>query len=74
MNSLTTISKQTKRMAGITALVATMFTAGGTLALADHYARTAGDGQAYMAGNPAAQCAAPAVSRQADNGRVAAWS
>lgn len=74
MNSLTTISKQTKRMAGIAALVATMFTTGGTLALADHYARSAGDAQVFMAGNPAAQCVAPAANRQADNGRVAAWS
>jgi hypothetical protein len=74
MNSLMAISTQTKHMAGFAALVATLLTTGGTLALADHYARTAGDAQVYMAGNPPARQAAPAVRAQPGNGRVAAYS
>ena len=67
MNSLMAVSKQMKGVAGLAALVATMFTTGGTLALADHYASTGANAQAYIAGGPAAA----ALSRQADNARVA---
>lgn len=71
MNSLMAVSKQMKGVAGLAALVATMFTTGGTLALADHYASTGADAQAYIAAGPAAGHAAAVLSRQADNARVA---
>lgn len=74
MNSVMAIDRQSKGMAGFAALIATLFITGGTLALADHYAGTAGEGSVYMAHNPAAQHAAPPLSRNADNGRVAAYS
>lgn len=62
MNSAMTSSRKMKLMAGITALVATLFTAGGTLALADGYARTAVDGRGVLAANSAPQYALAAAS------------
>jgi hypothetical protein len=73
MNALI-VSKQMKRAAGVAALVATMFTTGGTLALADHYASTGGDARAYIAGGSAVPHAAAVLSGQADAGRVAVSS
>ncbi len=64
MNATMTSSRKMKLMAGVTALVATLFTAGGTLALADGYARTAADGRAgvILAANPSPQYALAATS------------
>lgn len=74
MNSVMTIGKQTKGMAGLAALVATLFTTAGTLGLAEHYAYTGRPGQDFAAANPAVRQAAPAVSRQADNAQAATQS
>lgn len=74
MTSLIALSRQTKRMAAFAALVATMLTTGGTLALAQHYAQTAGDAAVYMAGNPPQRHAAPASNRQANSAQVATLS
>jgi hypothetical protein len=71
MNPMSTSGRKMKLMAGFVALAATLFSTAGTLALADHYARTAGDAQIRMAGNPAA---APALCRSGDDGRVADYS
>ena len=74
MNSMMATGRHIKVMAGFSALVATLFTTAGTLALADHYARTAGNGQVQMAGNPATRQAAPTLRRYAENGRIAEYS
>ena len=70
MNSVMAINKQTKRMAGLAALVATLFTTVGTLTLAEHYARTGKDGRDSMEGNPAVRYAAPVASRHAEDGQA----
>lgn len=49
MNSMMPVSKQTKRMVGFISVVATVFTLGGTLTLAEHYSRSSTDGRDYMA-------------------------
>jgi hypothetical protein len=72
MNAVTTISKQTRRIAGVAAVVATLFTTGGTLALAEHYAQGGTGAQGYAAANPAVQQAAPAAIGRAQDGRAAA--
>jgi len=65
MNSATTNSAKVKLIAGAAALVATMLTAGATLALADSYARTGVDGQVTLAGDCAARNSVlPVVSSQ----------
>ena len=74
MNTMIASGRKMKLMAGFAALAATLFSTAGTLALADHYARTAGDAQVRMAGNPALQQAAPALCRSADDVRVADYS
>lgn len=48
-------SRKMKLMAGVAALAATLFTAGGTLALAETYARTAANGQVSVAAAGAPQ-------------------
>lgn len=59
MNTTMRTGGKMKLLAGVTALAATLFTAGGTLALADRYARTAADGKiTTMAGDAAADHAA----------------
>ncbi len=68
MNAMMTASKQTKRMVGFVAVLASVFTLGGTLALAEHYARSSADGRDNMAGLQQAQ---PAAGQQAHNARVA---
>lgn len=55
MNSTIATSSKVKFMAGVTALVATMLSAGATLALADSYARTGTEGQITLAGDSAAR-------------------
>lgn len=40
MNTVMTTSRQTQLTAGVVAALATLFTAGGPLMLAEHYART----------------------------------
>jgi len=40
MNTVMRTSRQTQWMAGVVAALATLFTAGGPLMLAEHYART----------------------------------
>lgn len=62
MNSIIAVSKQTKSLVGLVAIVATVFTCGGTLTLAEHYARSSMDGRDYQA---AAHQAVPAVLKQA---------
>lgn len=74
MNAVMTISRQTKRMAGLAALAATLFTTAGTLGLAEHYAHTGRAAQDFAAANPAAGQAAPAVSRHAENAQAATRS
>lgn len=74
MNAPIAISKQTKRAAGFAALVAALLTAGGTLALADHYAQAARDADTYLAGNPPQRAAVAAPSREANNAAVADYS
>lgn len=74
MNSMMATGGKTKVMAGLAALAATLFSTAGTLALADHYARTAGDAQIQMAGNPAMGQAAPALCRNTEDGRIADYS
>jgi len=70
MNSVITTSKQVKRMAGLAAIVATLFTTVGTLTLADHYAHSGKGGRNYTAGNETVQHAAPTASRHAQTGRT----
>lgn len=65
MNSMLTLGKQTKRIAGFAAVVATLFTAGGTLTLAEHYAHAGRAGHDYAAGNLATKQALPTVRRHA---------
>ncbi|MFA6440808.1 MAG: hypothetical protein WCV99_00625 [Sterolibacterium sp.] len=48
MNSMMTVSTQTKRMVGLVAVVATVFTLGGTLTLAENYSRSSTDGRGYL--------------------------
>jgi len=67
MNSMTTVSTQTKRMVGLMAVVATMFTFGGTLALADHYAKSSIDGQDILVQQ---HQSTPVLNSQAQNARV----
>ncbi|MFA7279664.1 MAG: hypothetical protein WC100_06185 [Sterolibacterium sp.] len=55
-------NKQAKRIAGFVAIMATVFTLGGTLALADHYSRSNLGGQDYIAAVPQS---APAVLKKA---------
>ena len=55
-------SNQTKRIAGFVAILATVFTIGGTLTLANHYARSSTGGQEYLA---TAHQTAPAVLKKA---------
>ncbi len=74
MNSMMATGRKMKVMAGFAAVVATFFTTAGTLALADHYARTAGNEQVQVAGNPATQQAAPALRGHAETGRIAEYS
>jgi hypothetical protein len=74
MNSMMATGRKIKVMAGFAALVATLFTTAGTLVLADHYARAAGNGQVQMAGNLAKGQAAPTLHRCAENGRIAEYS
>jgi len=74
MNSTMATGRKMKVMAGFAALVATLFTTTGTLALADHYARTAGNGQVQTAGNLATRQPAPTLRRCAENGRIAEYS
>lgn len=71
MSSMKAVSKQTRRLAGIAAIVGTFFTMGGTLTLAQHYAHTGKNGRDYAVANAAADGAAPATRRYADNARVA---
>ena len=59
---MNTVNRQTKRIAGFVAILATVFTVGGTLTLADHYARSSTGGQEYLA---AAHHAAPIVLKKA---------
>lgn len=72
MNAVMATSRKTKRMAGLAALVATLFTTAGTLTLAEHYAHTGKAGRNDMAA--AAQHAAPAAGRHAENGQAAIQS
>jgi hypothetical protein len=74
MNTTMATGGKMKVMAGVAALAATLFTTTGTLALANHYARTAGDEQVQMAGNRATPQAAPALCRSIENGRIADYS
>jgi hypothetical protein len=59
MNS---VNIQTKRIAGFVAILATVLICGGTLTLADHYARSSTGGQNYLA---AAHQATPVVLKKA---------
>jgi len=59
MNSL---NKQTNRVAGFVAILATVMTCGGTLTLADHYAHAGPVGQNYLA---ASHQAAPVILKKA---------
>lgn len=70
MNSLMAVSRQMKSAAALAALLASTFTTGGTLALADHYASSGADAQLYAVGGSAALQLAP-FSRQARNERAA---
>jgi len=74
MNAVMATSRKTKRMAGLAALVATLFTTAGTLTLAEHYAHTGKAGRNDMATTEAAQHAAPAAGRHAENGQAAIQS
>jgi hypothetical protein len=67
MNSVITTSKQVKRMAGLAAIVATLFTTVGTLILAEHYAHSGKVGRNDTAGNETVQHAAPTASRHAQS-------
>lgn len=62
MNSLMAISKSAKHLVGFTALVATVFTLGGPLVLAEHYAHSGPGEHATMATETQAK---PAVGKQA---------
>ncbi|MFA6312072.1 MAG: hypothetical protein WCV99_11235 [Sterolibacterium sp.] len=62
MNSIIAVSKQTKGLVGLVAIVATVFTCGGTLTLAEHYSRSSMDGRDYLA---ASQQGVPADLKQA---------
>lgn len=44
MNAMNTVSTQAKRIAGIAAVVGTMFTFGGTMFLAEHYSTSSLEG------------------------------
>lgn len=59
MNAL---NKTTNGIAGFVAILATVIICGGTLSLADHYARSGTGGQEYLA---AAHQAAPAALKRA---------
>ena len=48
MNLLMTANRQATRVAGLAAVVATLFTLGGTLGLAEYYANASPDGQEYL--------------------------
>ena len=67
MASVMTRSRQTQWMAGLVAALATVFTAGGPLMLAEHYARTGASGNAsgYYATEQARRiaCSDPGDSR-----------
>jgi hypothetical protein len=67
MNSMMVMNMQTKRMAGIAAALGTFLTVGGTLTLAEHYARTSVHAREYVTCNSATDSVAPAGSRQAAN-------
>lgn len=67
MNSMMAINLQTKRMAGIAAALGTLLTVGGTLTLAEHYARTSVQAREYVTCNSATGSVAPAGNRQAAN-------
>jgi len=56
MNSL---NNKTNRIAGLVAILATAVTCGGTLTLADHYARSGSGGQQYLAAAHHATSVAP---------------
>ena len=43
MNSIMNVGTLTKRMAGVAAVTASLFVLGSTLALAEHYAKSAAD-------------------------------
>jgi len=58
MNLFNLANIETKGIAALLALAATFFTAGGTLTLAEHYARAGTNGAAFIAANSAAQTAA----------------
>jgi len=49
MNSMITVTRQTKSLAGFVAIAATVFTCGGTLILAEHYSGSSAAGQDYLA-------------------------
>jgi hypothetical protein len=68
MNSVIVASKQVKRMAGLAAVVATLFVTVGTLTLAEHYAHSGRAGRDYTAGNEAVQHAVPTANRHAQSG------
>lgn len=49
MNSMITVTKQTKSLVGFVAIAATVFTCGGTLILAEHYSGSSVTGQDHLA-------------------------
>lgn len=52
-------NKQAKRIAGFVAIMATVFTLGGTLALADHYSRLSTGVPDYIVAVPQSSPAVP---------------
>jgi hypothetical protein len=74
MNAEMAPSRQTRSIAALAALAASLFTMVGTLTLADHYAHTGSDGRHYAAANPAARYAAPTLGRHAAYGQAAKQS
>ncbi len=55
MYPVTTTNKQTRRIAGFAAVVASLFCIGGTLLLAEHYAQTGTEASEQLAARPAGQ-------------------
>lgn len=51
MNTLVTVSRNNRRFAGVLAAAATLFTMGGTLSLASHYAEMTPLDAEYFAAN-----------------------
>jgi len=62
MSSIIAVSRQTRSLAGIVAIVATVFTCGGTLTLAEHYSRLSVSSRDYLAAD---HQASPAVLKKA---------